>query len=172
MTARSDAIAKLNDPATNTLNLGEVALVLGVARTTVYHAAKRTNRVMDGVPVIRVGTRCLVSAYALRQALGLNDPKPTINTPVATEERDTAQAFHDWVDDFARLLEGREPKFEWPHMHDLEWGKLPAPLPTFVEWCGECGNRTPHQNRRGFQSNGTFYTKIVCMWCQWVQSDY
>jgi hypothetical protein len=64
----------LNDPDVLTITVEEAALVLGVARTTAIAAYQRTGNLIEGVPVIRVGRRCIVSTAHMRSALGRPEP--------------------------------------------------------------------------------------------------
>ena len=64
------AVDKLRDPDTFTLDVTDVADVLGVAYTTIYADIKNTGQAA-GFPVIRAGRRTLVPAHPLRLALGI-----------------------------------------------------------------------------------------------------
>lgn len=64
----------LADPWKVTISVSQAAAILGVARTTALHAYQTTGELIAGVPVYRVGRRCVVSTAHLRAALGLPDP--------------------------------------------------------------------------------------------------
>lgn len=64
----------LDDPSVVTLSVSQAARILGVARTTAHHAYTATGELVAGVPVLRVGRRCVVSAAHLRAALGRPEP--------------------------------------------------------------------------------------------------
>jgi len=66
----------LNDPARVTVSVSQAATILGVARSTAHNNYTRTGYLCDGVPVMRVGRRCVVSIAHLRHALGLADVVP------------------------------------------------------------------------------------------------
>lgn len=64
----------LNDPTRVTLSMSEAALVLGISKSTASHQYKRTGHLTEGVRVLRIGKRCVVSVAELRKALGLTEP--------------------------------------------------------------------------------------------------
>jgi hypothetical protein len=64
----------LTDPNTLTVSLAVAAQLVGVARSTATDSHKRNGYLMPGVPVIRIGRRCIVSTSHLRAALGIADP--------------------------------------------------------------------------------------------------
>ena len=66
----------LNDPDRVTVSVSQAATILGVARSTAHNNYTRTGYLCDGVPVMRVGRRCVVSIAHLRHALGLADVVP------------------------------------------------------------------------------------------------
>jgi hypothetical protein len=70
----------LSDPHIHTVSLSIAARLVGVARSTATEAHIRTGCLMPGVPVIKIGRRCLVSTTHLRAALGIAEPTPT-NAP-------------------------------------------------------------------------------------------
>ena len=65
----------IDDPDTVTITVEQARLLLGVGRSTALAAIKRTGSLIPGVPVLRVGRRCVVSASHLRAALGRPEPK-------------------------------------------------------------------------------------------------
>jgi hypothetical protein len=67
----------LNDPNVYTVSLTIAAGLLGIAKSTATTAVRATGELTPGVPVMRVGRRCLVSTRHLRTVLGI--PEPTVN---------------------------------------------------------------------------------------------
>ncbi len=59
----------LNDPTRVCDSISQAAQILGVAKSTAHMAYKKTGYLIDGVPVMRVGARLVVSLGALRTAL-------------------------------------------------------------------------------------------------------
>lgn len=68
-------MADLNDPNLVTLTIPQAAALLGVSRSTAFTACHANGHLMDGVPVIRIGRLCFVSAAHLRDALGIPHPQ-------------------------------------------------------------------------------------------------
>tara|TARA_R110000868_G_scaffold5781_1_gene33919 strand:- start:1140 stop:1367 length:228 start_codon:yes stop_codon:yes gene_type:complete len=66
------ALEILNEPGRVVISVTDAAAVLGIAKSTAHNAYMRTGYLCDGVPVIRVGKRCIVSIAALKNALGLS----------------------------------------------------------------------------------------------------
>lgn len=64
----------LNDPNVLTVSLAVAAQLVGVARSTATDNHKRNGYLMPGVPVIKIGSRCIVSTTHLRAALGIAEP--------------------------------------------------------------------------------------------------
>ena len=64
----------LNDPHVLTVSLAVAAQLVGVARSTATDNHKRNGYLMPGVPVIKIGSRCIVSTTHLRAALGIAEP--------------------------------------------------------------------------------------------------
>ena len=62
---------KLLDPNTLTMSMSEAAIVLGVSKSTASHAHRKDGFITEGVRVIRVGKRCVISCADLRRALGI-----------------------------------------------------------------------------------------------------
>ena len=60
----------LTDPTVTVVSVGTAARLLGVARTTAHYAHQATGYLTTGVPVLRIGRRCVVPTAALRRALG------------------------------------------------------------------------------------------------------
>ncbi len=58
----------------STMSVDQVCEVLGISRSTAFSAIKRTGVVIEGVPILRIGDRLLMSAYLLRQILGIEQP--------------------------------------------------------------------------------------------------
>lgn len=67
------ALELLNDPHRVTLSMAQAALVLGISKSTASHQYKRTGYLTEGVRVLRIGKRCVVSVAELRKALGLTE---------------------------------------------------------------------------------------------------
>ena len=63
----------LNDPTRLTLSMSQAAQVLGISKSTASHHFHRTGNLTEGVRVLRIGKRCVVSCAELRRALGLNE---------------------------------------------------------------------------------------------------
>ena len=59
----------LNDPTRVCVSISQAAQILGVAKSTAHMAYKKTGCLIEGVPVMRVGARLVVSLGALRSAL-------------------------------------------------------------------------------------------------------
>lgn len=59
----------LNDHTRVCVSISQAAQILGVAKSTAHVAYKKTGCLTDGVPVMRVGARLVVSLGALRTAL-------------------------------------------------------------------------------------------------------
>ena len=72
--APADLVGVLDDPNQVTVSVEVARRLLGVGRTTAIHAYRRTGHLIDGVPVIRVGRRVVVSTSHLRAALGRPEP--------------------------------------------------------------------------------------------------
>lgn len=64
----------LSDPTRLTLSMSQAALVLGISKSTASHQFHRTGFLTEGVRVLRIGKRCVVSCAELRRALGLSEP--------------------------------------------------------------------------------------------------
>lgn len=69
----------LLDPNRLTVSVAQAAKILGIAKSTASHAYRTTTPgfIIDGVPVLRAGKRCVVSTTHLRRALGLLEPVTT-----------------------------------------------------------------------------------------------
>jgi len=59
------------------MSIDQVCEILGISRSTAYSAIKRTGFVIEGVPILRIGDRLLMSAYLLREILGIQNPQET-----------------------------------------------------------------------------------------------
>ncbi len=68
--SQADAVFLLDDPTRTTVTVTQAAAILGVSPATAHHANRRTGYLIDGVPVLRCGRRCVVSTAHLRIALG------------------------------------------------------------------------------------------------------
>ena len=65
----------LLDPGRVTISVSQAADVLGIAKSTAHNAYKESGVLMEGVPVLRVGKRRVVSVTLLRAALGYAEPE-------------------------------------------------------------------------------------------------
>jgi hypothetical protein len=74
-------LTRLTDPATTTLDVSEVAELLGISRPHCYHTIAETGNVA-GIAVIRVGSRIKVPAVPLRALLGIT------SAPMASDQAD------------------------------------------------------------------------------------
>jgi hypothetical protein len=72
--ATSDPKRLLDDPTRVTVSVAQAAAILGIHRSTAHAAYTKTGNLTDGVPVLRVGKRVVVSVIHLRRVLGLPDP--------------------------------------------------------------------------------------------------
>jgi hypothetical protein len=72
----NNPLVMLNDPGRVTVSVSQAAIILGVAKSTAHNSYKKSGYLCDGVPVMRVGRRCVVSIAHLRSALGLPDVVP------------------------------------------------------------------------------------------------
>jgi len=70
----TDPVGVLNDPTVAAVSVSQAARILGIARSTAGHAYTTTGYLCDGVPVITVGRRRIVSTRHLRAVLGIPDP--------------------------------------------------------------------------------------------------
>lgn len=66
--------AVLSDPEILTVSLSTAADLVGVAKSTATAAVRTTGELVPGVPVLRMGRRCLVPTRHLRAALGIPEP--------------------------------------------------------------------------------------------------
>lgn len=64
----------LTDPDRVTVSISQAAAILGIAKSTASASYRSTGFLLDGVPVLRVGKRCVVSVHHLRAALGMAEP--------------------------------------------------------------------------------------------------
>lgn len=64
----------LLDPDRRTITIAQAAAILCVSVSTAYKHHRRTGYLMDGVPVLRIGRRCVVSTSQFRRALGIREP--------------------------------------------------------------------------------------------------
>lgn len=71
--------ALLGDPNRLTISVTQAAAILGISKSTASHAYRTTTPgfIIEGVPVLRAGKRCVVSTTHLRRALGLIEPVTT-----------------------------------------------------------------------------------------------
>ena len=64
----------LYDTSIHAVSVAQAAEILGIARSTASHAIRKTGVLVEGVPVMRVGKRQLVSTTHLRDVLGIAQP--------------------------------------------------------------------------------------------------
>lgn len=76
MNTHTDPLELLTDPRRVTVSVAQASAILGIARSTAHNAYKSTGQLSDGIPVMRVGRRYVVSVFLLRAALGIPDPTP------------------------------------------------------------------------------------------------
>ena len=72
--AKPNANELLADPTRVTVSVSQASMILGIAKSTAHSAYKQTGFLMAGVPVLRIGKRCVVSVSHLRSALGYPEP--------------------------------------------------------------------------------------------------
>ena len=68
--SQAEAVFLLQDPDRSTVTVSQAAAILGVSAATAHHAHRRSGYLIEGVPVLRCGRRCVVSTAHLRLALG------------------------------------------------------------------------------------------------------
>jgi len=66
----------LRDASVITVTVTQAAAIIGVSPAAAHRSHRRTGYILDGVPVLRVGRRCVVSTAALRRALSIPEPTP------------------------------------------------------------------------------------------------
>lgn len=71
----NEPMGLLTDPYKVTVSVSQAALILGIAKSTAHAAYKTTGFLMDGVPVLKIGKRRVVSTQHLRTALGIPEPE-------------------------------------------------------------------------------------------------
>lgn len=59
------------NPKVSVVTFDHACEILGVATSTARKAEKKTGCLIDGVPVLKIGTKWLVSAILLREKLGI-----------------------------------------------------------------------------------------------------
>jgi len=75
MTTTHDEITELLfDTSIHAVSVAQAAEILGIARSTASHAIRKTGVLVEGVPVMRVGKRQLISTTHLRDVLGIPQP--------------------------------------------------------------------------------------------------
>ena len=75
----------LTDPDLVSVSVSPAAAILGIAKSTASAAYRSTGFLLDGVPVVRVGKRCVVSVFHLRAALGMPEPDRSARPAVGIE---------------------------------------------------------------------------------------
>lgn len=73
----SGVVGLLHDASVTTISVTQAAAILGVSAAAAHRSHRRTGYILDGVPVLRVGRRCVVSTAAMRRALFIPEPRPT-----------------------------------------------------------------------------------------------
>ena len=73
-TMSGDPAGLLLDPRRVSVSMSQAASILGIAKSSAHKAVKQTGRLCDGVPVIHVGKRQVVSTFHLRAVLGIDLP--------------------------------------------------------------------------------------------------
>jgi|DEB0MinimDraft_3_1074331.scaffolds.fasta_scaffold18150_4 hypothetical protein len=73
------AVALLHDASIVTITVTQAAAIIGVSAAAAHRSHRRTGYILDGVPVLRVGRRCVVSTAAMRRALSMPEPQPVAN---------------------------------------------------------------------------------------------
>lgn len=74
-TDRPTPLDLLTDPGLVTVSISQAATILGIAKSTASASYRSTGFLLDGVPVLRIGKRCVVSVHHLRAALGMPEPE-------------------------------------------------------------------------------------------------
>jgi hypothetical protein len=64
----------LLDTQVHAISIAQACEILDIARSTASHAIRQTGVLVEGVPVMRVGKRQMVSTTHLREVLGLPQP--------------------------------------------------------------------------------------------------
>lgn len=77
----------LNDPARLVVSVSQASECLGISRSTAHYAYRDTGFLTTGVPVLRVGRRCVVATAHLRTILGIADPAPDIHQAMRKSKR-------------------------------------------------------------------------------------
>ena len=73
-TTKDDLREILYDTSVHAVSVAQAAEILGIARSTASHAIRKTGVLVEGVPVMRVGKRQLISTTHLRTVLGIPQP--------------------------------------------------------------------------------------------------
>lgn len=76
---RRSAVEILHDPKTVAVSISQASEILGIAKSTAHNAYRQTGYLCAGVPVLRVGKRCIVPITYLRAALGLTEKQSNEN---------------------------------------------------------------------------------------------
>lgn len=71
--SRPSAVELLHDPTTVAVSVAQASEILGIAKSTAHNAYRETGYLCAGVPVLRVGKRCIVPITYLRAALGISE---------------------------------------------------------------------------------------------------
>lgn len=73
-TQPANLIEMLLDPTRLVISVSQASNILGIAKSTAHNAYKESGLLMDGVPVMKIGKRRVISTTKLRAALGIEEP--------------------------------------------------------------------------------------------------
>jgi len=76
---KNDPVGLLLDPTRASVSMTQAAAILGIARSSAHKAVRQTGRLCEGVPVLQVGKRQVVSTFHLRAALGIELPTAAVD---------------------------------------------------------------------------------------------
>lgn len=66
-----DPAGLLLDPRRVSVSMSQAASILGIAKSSAHKAVRETGQLCDGLPVLRIGKRQVVSTFHLRALLGV-----------------------------------------------------------------------------------------------------
>lgn len=69
--AKANPAALLLDPRRVSVSMSQAASILGIAKSSAHKAVRETGQLCDGLPVLRIGKRQVVSTFHLRALLGV-----------------------------------------------------------------------------------------------------
>lgn len=73
-TKPANPVDLLLDPTRLVVSVSQASEILGIAKSTAHNAYKETGTLMEGVPVLKIGKRRVISTMKLRAALGIKEP--------------------------------------------------------------------------------------------------